>query len=158
MRYLLIICIVLLVSGCANLMPVELPASAVKTEHGTLITLEDILFEYDEAILRPAGWELVSTIGHYVTQNPGITVRVEGHTDNVGSTEYNMQLSKRRAETVRNVLRARGVESSRISVENYGESKPIADNETEEGRRQNRRVEVTLSKPKSDTYADTYAE
>jgi OOP family OmpA-OmpF porin len=69
-------------------------------------------------------------------------VRVEGHTDSLGSEEYNQNLGRRRAETVRNYLVRGGVAPQRITVRSYGETRPIATNDTDEGRQLNRRVEL----------------
>jgi outer membrane protein OmpA-like peptidoglycan-associated protein len=136
----------LALSGCAVLQgPAELPPSAIKTQDGTIVTLEDVLFEFDEAILRPQGWEMVSAIGRYMQRYPEIKAHIAGHTDNIGDAAYNLELSRRRAEAVRNILRARGVAAARISVRNYGAERPVADNSSADGRRKNRRVELTLS-------------
>ncbi|MEI7803078.1 MAG: OmpA family protein [Bacteroidota bacterium] len=69
-------------------------------------------------------------------------LKIAGHTDNVGTSEFNMQLSKARAESVREYLISRGLKASRFIIEYYGETKPIDTNDTEEGRQKNRRVEM----------------
>lgn len=76
--------------------------------------------------------------------NPGVNIRVEGHTDNVGSVPFNLALSEDRATSVLHFLVERGVVSSRIDVEGKGPLEPLADNETEEGRAKNRRVQIVI--------------
>ena len=73
---------------------------------------------------------------------PTLVVVVEGHTDSIGSDAYNMKLSQRRANTVRDYMVKKGISPSRIKTEAFGETKPIASNKTAEGRAQNRRVEI----------------
>lgn len=77
------------------------------------------------------------------------TVNIAGHTDSRGSASYNMGLSRDRAYSVANYLTARGVSANRINVVAYGESRPVADNSTDYGRQQNRRVELTINSPQS---------
>jgi len=74
-----------------------------------------------------------------------MTARIEGHTDSSGSAEINQQLSQQRAEAVMQALEARGVDAARLSAEGYGAERPLASNDTEEGRSANRRVEVYLT-------------
>ena len=77
--------------------------------------------------------------------NPGVAVEIAGHTDSDGDAEYNQDLSDRRANAVRDYLISRGVSGSRLSAAGYGESQPVADNATVEGKAQNRRVELRIS-------------
>ena len=74
--------------------------------------------------------------------NPDLRVTVEGHTDSVGSAAYNQKLSERRAQAVKRYLVRQGIDPSRITTEGYGKSRPIASNETEEGRAKNRRADI----------------
>ncbi len=76
-----------------------------------------------------------------LTDNPGLVIRIDGHTDNVGSDADNLKLSKNRAAAVRGFLEKAGITATRLSSEGYGESRPVADNATAEGRRLNRRTE-----------------
>ena len=112
-----------------------------------LVMPGNITFSFDDASLnpsfRPTLDKLASTLNEY-NQN---TITVAGHTDSKGSDAYNMKLSRDRAYAVANYLSARGVASSRINVVAYGESRPVADNSTEYGRQQNRRVELTINAP-----------
>ncbi|WP_456382550.1 OmpA family protein [Hydrogenimonas sp.] len=86
----------------------------------------------------------IDRVAEFLKKHPKVTAILEGHTDSKGAAAYNMQLSKRRAEAVKKAIVERGVEASRLKVEAYGETRPIASNDTEEGRAKNRRVEVVL--------------
>jgi outer membrane protein OmpA-like peptidoglycan-associated protein len=83
-------------------------------------------------------------VSKILTQYPETNIRIAGHTDSTGSAEYNQKLSERRAEAVKKALVGMGVNPSRMTTIGYGASKPIADNKTEAGRQQNRRVEVRI--------------
>ena len=101
-------------------------------------------FDFDTAELQmDAAAKLDSLIGR-LSDGGERTISVAGHTDSVGSDAYNMDLSKRRADSVREYLVSKGIAEDRLSLEAYGETRPLADNATEEGRQQNRRVEITL--------------
>ena len=80
-----------------------------------------------------------------MTENPGMSLAIDGHTDNVGKDEYNQTLSDNRAASVKTYLVSKGIDESRISAIGHGETMPIADNKTAAGRQQNRRSELTLS-------------
>ncbi|MFT2536497.1 OmpA family protein, partial [Escherichia coli] len=75
-----------------------------------------------------------------LASQPKLTVQIDGHTDSVGSAAYNLALSKKRAESVRAYLVSKGIDASRLAAEGYGKTKPIASNDTEAGRAENRRV------------------
>lgn len=104
----------------------------------------DILFEVDSAILDPGSQSALNEVGSVLLEYPKTAVVVQGHTDSSGSEMHNQQLSERRAEAVHNYLAARGVDTGRMSALGYGESFPVADNDTEYGRQQNRRVDILL--------------
>ena len=114
-----------------------------------LVMPGSITFSFDSATLnssfKPTLDKLASTMNQY-NQN---TITIAGHTDSQGSASYNMGLSRDRAYSVANYLTARGVASNRINVVAYGESRPIATNNTESRRQQNRRVELTVNAPQS---------
>ena len=114
-----------------------------------LVMPGNITFAFDDARLNssfmPTLDKLASTLNQY-NQN---TITIAGHTDSVGNPSYNMNLSRDRANSVKNYLVSRGVASNRINVVAYGQTRPIADNSTEYGRQQNRRVEVTVNAPNS---------
>lgn len=114
-----------------------------------LVMPGNITFSFDNATLStsfmPTLDKLASTMNEY-NQN---TITIAGHTDSVGNPSYNMNLSRERANSVRNYLVNRGVSSNRINVAAYGQTRPISDNNSEYGRQQNRRVEVTVNAPNS---------
>jgi OOP family OmpA-OmpF porin len=114
------------------------PAAAPKP----IATLSGPQFDFNRATLKPAGRQVVAEAARVLREKPDLHVSVEGHTDSVGSDAYNMRLSERRASAVRDALVSEGVDASRITVKGWGETKPIASNDTAEGRAQNRRVEI----------------
>jgi outer membrane protein OmpA-like peptidoglycan-associated protein len=124
----------------------NLPAAEVeRVGEGIAVTFESgVLFPYNSADVLPAGRENLRQLATSLRNYPGTTVLIVGHTDSSGSDEYNMGLSYRRAEGARAFLAAQGIESSRVRVEGKGESEPVADNSTEAGRQQNRRVEIAI--------------
>ncbi|WOA29656.1 OmpA family protein [Alloalcanivorax xenomutans] len=110
------------------------------------VTFNNINFEFDSAELTASSRPLVSRIARSLTaENNNIRVEVAGHTDSVGSAQYNEGLSQRRADSVRNYLVREGVDSSRVTARGYGESQPIADNDSASGRAMNRRVEFHVT-------------
>lgn len=106
------------------------------------IVLRGVQFDFNSSAIRPEAQPVLDQGAELLKQNPDVTVSVEGHTDAIGSEEYNMALSVRRAESVYRYLVNRGVDPERLTVEGFGKTRPIADNDTEAGRAQNRRVEL----------------
>jgi outer membrane protein OmpA-like peptidoglycan-associated protein len=104
----------------------------------------DILFDFNRADLRPEAKSTLRSLANNFRQYPDEIITVEGHTDNVGSPDYNQGLSERRAHSVRIYLIDEGVPSSHIEARGYGESRPKATNSTPEGRQLNRRVEIHI--------------
>ena len=119
--------------------------AAKKTERGLIITLGDVLFSVDQARLNADGQSMVQRLATVMQQNPKRSVLIEGFTDSTGSSTYNQELSERRAMAVRDALLSAGVERSQIAVRGYGESYPVAGNDTAMNRQLNRRVEIVLS-------------
>lgn len=119
--------------------------AAKKTERGIVITLGDVLFATAKADLNPTGLQSAQKLAEVLKQNPTRTVSVEGFTDSTGSTAFNQELSERRAMSVREALLQMGVAANRIQVRGYGESFPVAGNDTATSRQLNRRVEIVLS-------------
>ena len=115
---------------------------AQQTERGMVLTLGDVLFEVNEAQLAPEAARNIDKIAAFLNKYPERTAIVEGHTDSMGDADYNLDLSRERAWSVRQALTARGVEGSRISTQGYGMTIPVASNSSSAGRAQNRRVEV----------------
>ena len=104
----------------------------------------DYLFATNSAIILPGAQPELQRVSDVLRQYPETTIQVSGHTDNQGSEVYNQQLSERRAQAVRDSLVGMGVDPARITIIGYGESRPIASNDTAAGRAQNRRVEVRI--------------
>ena len=107
--------------------------------------MKQSLFEFDSAKIAEDNYAGLDVVSDFLKENPNISVKVEGHTDNVGSKQYNQGLSERRAESVANYLKDKGVNSTQVSTEGFGFSRPIASNDTEEGRAQNRRTELKFT-------------
>lgn len=119
--------------------------NAKQTERGTLVTFGDVLFDFNKAELKSSALPNVTELARFLQENPERQVIVEGYTDSVGSASYNQGLSERRAESVRRALVRAGVAPTRIVAQGYGKEYPVADNSSDSGRAQNRRVEVTIS-------------
>lgn len=119
--------------------------SARKTERGLVITLGDVLFGTDIARLNTDGMRMAQRLATVLLQNQNRTVLIEGFTDSTGTTQHNQALSERRASAVRDVLLDLGVAGARVTVRGYGESSPVAPNDTALNRQLNRRVEIILS-------------
>jgi len=105
---------------------------------------ENITFDVNRSDVKPQFRPVLDQLAQSIQQYPGTVVQVEGHTDSTGSAAYNQTLSENRANSVRNYLVQRGVDSQRIYAVGYGFTRPIADNSTPEGRAQNRRVEILI--------------
>lgn len=118
---------------------------ATKTERGMVVTIGDVLFATNEANLTPNGMSTLRKLADVMAQNPERTVLVEGFTDSTGSSNYNMDLSQRRANAVATALTGMGVPRERIAMKAYGEAFPVAANDTASNRQLNRRVEIVLS-------------
>ncbi|MCD1279720.1 OmpA family protein [Psychrobacter sp. CCUG 69069] len=114
-----------------------------------LVMPGNITFAFDDATLSSSFKPTLDKLASTMNQYNKTTVNITGHTDSRGSASYNMGLSRDRAYSVANYLTARGVASNRINVVAYGESRPVADNSTDYGRQQNRRVELTINSPQS---------
>lgn len=104
----------------------------------------DFLFAVGSANLNSGAFTEISRVSRVLNQYPDTSILVAGHTDSTGSEQFNMDLSMRRAENVKNALIGGGVNPDRISTVGYGESAPIADNSTESGKQANRRVVITI--------------
>jgi outer membrane protein OmpA-like peptidoglycan-associated protein len=118
---------------------------AKQTERGMVVTLGDVLFDTGQATLKPGAMESINRLATYLSQNPQTKVLVEGHTDSVGSDDYNISLSERRARAVATELESRGIPDSQIQTLGRGKDMPVASNSTPAGRQQNRRVEIVFS-------------
>ena len=105
----------------------------------------DVTFDTNSTVLRPGLQSEINRVAGVLNQYPNTLVRVEGHTDSKGTDAYNMDLSNRRAMAVKNLLVQRGIADSRIEAVGYGETLPVATNDTEAGRQRNRRVEIKIA-------------
>lgn len=111
---------------------------------GCWVLEQTYLFDFDKFEVKSEFYPLLDRIAKVLADNPKVTLKVEGHTDSVGTAAYNMGLSERRAGAIKGALVQRNnVAADRVDAVGYGEEKPIATNETEEGRAMNRRVELT---------------
>lgn len=110
-----------------------------------LVRFPDVTFATNSTTITPAMRDVLDGVAANLVERPQSLIDVMGHTDSTGSDAYNLDLSKRRAESVANYLVSRGVARARIETVGYGEQHPIADNTTEEGRAQNRRVEIRIT-------------
>ena len=119
--------------------------AAKKTERGIVITLGDVLFGTDLARLNTDGVRSAQKLANVLQQNPQRKVLVEGFADSTGSAAHNQDLSERRASAVRGALQDLGITPERIAVRAYGETYPVAANDTAQNRQLNRRVEIILS-------------
>jgi outer membrane protein OmpA-like peptidoglycan-associated protein len=106
------------------------------------VRLNNIFFDFDKYDLKPESFLELDRVVKILKDNPDVSIHIEGHTDSIGTEEYNLQLSRKRAESVRNYLVSKGISPERITIFGFGASMPIATNQTEEGRALNRRVEV----------------
>jgi outer membrane protein OmpA-like peptidoglycan-associated protein len=118
---------------------------ARKTERGLVLTLGDVLFDTGKANLKPGAYSTIDRLANALKEVPTRSVVIEGHTDSMGSDDYNQQLSEQRALAVQSALMQRGVQGSQINTAGKGEGMPVAGNDTAAGRQQNRRVEVIFS-------------
>lgn len=115
-----------------------------KADVGKTYILQNIFFDFDKSELQPASYTELNLLVDYLKRNHDISIEIGGHTDNQGSEEYNQHLSLARAKAVYDYLLSKGIETSQVSYKGYGETQPIADNNTEEGRATNRRTEFKI--------------
>jgi OOP family OmpA-OmpF porin len=107
--------------------------------------LDDVLFDFDKSTIKPEAAAILDRLVAFMNENKDKRANLSGHTDSVGTDAYNQKLSERRVDSVRSYVVGKGVEGGRISGQGFGESKPIADNKTSEGRAKNRRVEIKVN-------------
>lgn len=123
----------------------ELDADVERIGEGIVVKFDSgILFDFDSDNLRPTARGNLTELAQSLREYPGTEVLIVGHTDAVGSDEYNMNLSYRRANSAAQYLQTQGIASSRVRTAGRGETEPIASNETDAGRQENRRVEVAI--------------
>lgn len=107
-----------------------------------ILSINGPLFEFDKSTLTADAQGKLSVAAEVLRKNPAKAVQIAGHTDSRGSDDYNIKLGMRRAESARAFLVSQGIDANRLSTQTYGESEPVASNDTDAGRAQNRRVEI----------------
>lgn len=122
------------------------PAEPVQSEVVTLSDANDVLFAFNKSDLTPAARSELDSLMAKLQNADVVSIKVVGHTDSVGSDAYNQALSERRASSVADYLLSQGLAPNKLTSEGKGESEPIADNESEEGRAKNRRVELHINR------------
>jgi OmpA-OmpF porin, OOP family len=121
------------------------PAAEPTPEKDKYCITLNILFDIDKAVIRDESRDEVGRVATFMQKFPSTTAVIEGHADEVGTAEHNMQLSQKRAESVVNYLADNfGIDRSRLAAKGYGKTRPIADNGTEAGRQKNRRIEAII--------------
>ena len=122
------------------------PFELTTTSRGPMVTFNDVLFDFEQATLRPEARGIVRQAAQYLSDNPERLALVEGHTDTTGEARYNVMLSEARSEAVRDALLEAGVSDARIKTSSFGEARPVASNLSLEGRKKNRRVEIVFKR------------
>lgn len=110
----------------------------------TMMDLRNTMFDFDKDVIKEAAKEPLNKVVAWLQEHPKVKVEISGHTDNKGSDKYNQDLSERRARAVYNYFISQGVDKFRLAYAGYGKTRPIATNDTEEGRQMNRRVELNV--------------
>ena len=116
-----------------------------ESARGLIVNINDVLFDFNKYTLKPGAQVTMAKVAGILLAYPGLKLQLEGHTDGVGSDEYNLKLSQNRADGVRDFLVQQGVTGANISAVGLGKSEPVASNDTASGRQQNRRVELVLN-------------
>jgi outer membrane protein OmpA-like peptidoglycan-associated protein len=116
-----------------------------ESARGLIVNMSDVLFDFNKYTLKSEAREKLAKVSGILLAYPGLKLQVEGYTDNIGSDEYNQKLSEQRANAVRDYLISQSVQDANITAAGYGKSNPIADNSTNTGRAQNRRVQLVVS-------------
>jgi len=115
------------------------------TARGLIVSLSDVLFDFNQASLKPGAREKLAKVSGILLTYPTLHMNVEGHTDSVGTDDYNLKLSQRRADAVRDYLTSNGINPANVQAVGLGKDGPVASNDTAAGRQQNRRVEMVVS-------------
>lgn len=120
------------------------PIELTQSNRGPVLTVDDVLFDFEKATLRPEARTIIAQAAAYLAENPDRQALIEGHTDTTGDARYNVMLSQARAQAVERALLSRGVDAGRIQAAGYGETRPVSSNGSLEGRQRNRRVEIVF--------------
>jgi outer membrane protein OmpA-like peptidoglycan-associated protein len=116
-----------------------------ESARGLIVNISDVLFDFNKYTLKPGAREKMAKVAGILLAYPGLRLQLEGHTDSIGSDEYNVTLSQKRADSVRDYLVSQGVQSANVTAIGLGKDNPVASNDTNAGRQQNRRVEMVVS-------------
>ena len=116
-----------------------------ETQRGLIVNISDVLFDFNQYTLKPGAREKLAKVSGILLAYPGLKIQLEGHTDSVGSDDYNMKLSQQRAEAVQTYMVAQGVPANTVSSVGLGKAGAVATNDTAAGRQQNRRVDMVVS-------------
>lgn len=127
-----------------TLEPVKIDVYLEPVRSGVATTLNNIFFESGEFRIQPKSETELQRVVQFLEENPEVKIEVSGHTDDVGNATYNQQLSEKRAKAVYEYLTNKGIDPGRLQAKGYGQSKPVAPNDSEENRRQNRRIEFSV--------------
>lgn len=131
------------IPGCDGA-PVVAQAPVVAPQSAKVVLNADTFFDFDKSTLKPSGRQVLDQVAAQAANLNLETLIAVGHTDSIGTEKYNLGLSQRRANTVKNYLISKGIPADRIYAEGKGEAQPIATNATPQGRAQNRRVEIEI--------------
>jgi outer membrane protein OmpA-like peptidoglycan-associated protein len=115
------------------------------TARGLIVSMSDVLFDTGKYSLKPGAREKLAKVAGILIAHPGLNIEIDGYTDNVGSDAMNQTLSENRATVVRSYLVEQGVTADSVSAQGFGNSSPVASNDTPSGRQENRRVELVVS-------------
>jgi outer membrane protein OmpA-like peptidoglycan-associated protein len=122
------------------------PIRVARIDENATITLNNIFFDFDKAILKPESFPELDRLVALMKERPAMQVEIDGHTCDIGEEQYNMGLSERRAKAVQKYIIGKGIEAARVAVQFFGETKPAVENTNRETRRKNRRVEFKIVK------------
>ena len=116
-----------------------------ESARGLIVNISDVLFDFNKYMLKPGAREKMAKVSGILLSYPGLKIQLEGHTDSIGSEEYNMKLSQQRADAVRDYLTGQGVPALTVTAVGLGKADPVTSNDTTAGRQRNRRVEMVVS-------------
>ncbi len=116
-----------------------------ETARGLIVNISDVLFDFNQYTLKPGAREKLAKVSGILLAYPGLKIQLEGHTDSIGTDDYNMKLSQERADAVMQYLVTQGVQQGGLTSVGFGKANPVASNDTDAGRQQNRRVEMVVS-------------
>jgi outer membrane protein OmpA-like peptidoglycan-associated protein len=131
-------------SSVAYIRNIEMTSAREMIDSAKSITINNLFFDFDQARLKPESYPELNRLAKFLKQNPGRMIEITGHTDSVGTRQYNIDLSLRRAEAVADYLERKGVDPQRLAIRGEGAENPLSENTSETGRSRNRRVEINF--------------